>query len=189
MLTTPEQIMSANKRHAETLLQAANVLLTSAERVSSLQMNIARSLMQDSMNNAKSLMGVQDVQELMALNASAAQPTVEKMVGFAKSLYDITTQAQEEFTKIIESQISDMNKDLVGSLDKIAKSAPAGSDVAMAAVKSAIVAANSAYDSMSRAAKQVSDMAEANVNAATDATVKALGTAAAGGGAESKKTA
>jgi len=52
---------------------------------------------------------------------------------------------------------------------------PAGSDVAVAAVKSAIAAANSAYDSMNKAAKQVAEIAEANVAAATSATVKAVG--------------
>ena len=48
----------------------------------------------------------------------------------------------------------------------------------MAAVNSAIAAANSAYDSMNKAAKQVAEIAEANVAAATNATVKAVGTAA-----------
>ncbi len=55
----------------------------------------------------------------------------------------------------------------------IAKNAPAGSDVAIAAVKSAIAAANTAYDNMTKAAKQVGEMAETNLAAATNATLKA----------------
>ena len=65
-----------------------------------------------------------------------------------------------------------------GLLDKASKSAPAGSDVAVAAVKSAIAAATSAFDNMNKAAKQVSEIAEANVAAATNATVKAVGSSA-----------
>ena len=44
-------------------------------------------------------------------------------------------------------------------------------------MRSAVAAANSAYDSMTKAARQVTDLAEANVSAATDATVKAVSTA------------
>ncbi|HQZ02626.1 MAG TPA: phasin family protein, partial [Thauera sp.] len=99
---------------------------------------------------------------------------------YARSVYEITSQSQEEVSKVMESQVAEMNKGVATALDKAAKSAPAGSDVAVAAVKSAIAAANSAYDSMSKAAKQVAEIAEANVAAATDATVKAVSTPAKG---------
>jgi hypothetical protein len=90
-------------------------------------------------------------------------------------VYEIATQTQEELSKVVEGQFSEMNKNVATALDKAAKNAPAGSDVAVAAVKSAIAAANSAYDSMTKAAKQVAEIAEANVAAATNATVKAVG--------------
>ena len=57
----------------------------------------------------------------------------------------------------------------MGLLDKYAKNAPAGSDVAIAAVKSALAAANSAYDSFAKVAKQATEIAEANIAAATAA--------------------
>ena len=55
------------------------------------------------------------------------------------------------------------------------RSLPAGSDVAVAAVKSAMAAANSAYDSFTKVVKQATDMAEANVTAATATVVKQAG--------------
>jgi adenine-specific DNA methylase len=102
-------------------------------------------------------------------------------------VYEIASQSQEEFSKLFEAQIAELNKNLATALDKAAKSAPAGSDVAVAAVKSAIAAANSAYDSVSKAAKQVAEIAEANVAAATNATVKAVAAAPKAG--SSKKVA
>jgi len=59
-------------------------------------------------------------------------------------------------------------------LEKAAKSAPAGSDVAVAAVQSAIAAATSAFDNMRKTAKQVTELAQNNVAAATSATTKAV---------------
>jgi hypothetical protein len=100
------------------------------------------------------------VQEVISLQATLAQPSVEKAVAYSRSVYEIAAQTQEEFSKLVEAQFAEVNKNVASSLDKAAKSAPAGSDVAVAAVKSAIAAANSAYDTMSKAAKQVAEIAE-----------------------------
>ena len=176
---TPEQFTAANKANIETLLTLANSAFASAERLAALNLNTARSVLEDGVANTKALLAAKDVNELMNLQASLAQPIVEKAVAYARSVYEITSQSQEELSKLFEAQMAELNKGVATALDKAAKSAPAGSDVAVAAVKSAIAAANSAYDSMSKAAKQVAEIAEANVAAATNATVKAVSAAKA----------
>jgi phasin family protein len=179
MSVTTEQFASANKANVETLLTIANTAFASAERLAALNLNTARAMLEDSVANAKALLAVKDVQQLVAMQTTLAQPAVEKAVAYSRSVYEIATQTQEELSKVVEGQFSEMNKNVASALDKAAKNAPAGSDVAVAAVKSAIAAANSAYDSMTKAAKQVAEIAEANVAAATTATVKAVGTNAA----------
>jgi phasin family protein len=178
MYATPEQIVASNKANVETLLTLANAAFGSAERLAALNLNTARAFLEDSVNNAKAVLAAKDINELTNLQASLAQPMLEKSVAYARSVYEISTQSQEEISKVLEGQVAEMNKGLAAALDKAAKSAPAGSDVAVAAVKSAIAAANSAYDSVSKAAKQVAEIAEANVAAATSATVKAVSTTA-----------
>jgi phasin family protein len=179
MYATPEQFVAASKANVEAMLTLANTAFANTERLAALNLNTARGFLEDSVANTKALLGAKDVQELMSLQTSLAQPAVEKMVSFSRSVYEISAQAQEEMSKVFESQIAEMNKSVAILLDKAAKSAPAGSDVAVAAVKSAIAAANSAYDSMNKAAKQVAEITEANVTAATEATVKAVSSAAA----------
>jgi phasin family protein len=181
MFATPEQFTAANKANVETLLTLANTGFASAERLAALNLNTARTALEDSVANAKTLLAVKDVQELLSLQSSLAQPAVEKAVAYARSVYEIATQTQEEISKVVEAQVAELNTAIAAALDKAAKSAPAGSDVAVAAVKSAIAAANSAYDSVSKAAKQVAEIAEANVAAATSATVKAVSAPAKGG--------
>ena len=175
MNATTEQFATANKATVETLLTVANTAFASAERLAALNLNTARAMLEDSVANAKALLGVKDVQQLIAMQTTLAQPAVEKAVAYSRSVYEIATQTQEELTKVVEGQFSEINKNVSVALDKAVKNAPAGSDVAVAAVKSAIAAANSAYDSMTKAAKQVAEIAEANVAAATTATVKAVG--------------
>ncbi len=174
MSTTPEQFVALNKANVETLLTLANTAFASAERIAALNLNTARAVLEDTVAYAKALMAAKDVQELLALQSALAQPVVEKAVAYSRSIYEIASQTQEEVSKLFEAQVAEANKNLAAALDKAAKSAPAGSDVAVAAVKSAIAAANSAYDSVTKAAKQVAEIAEANVAAATSATVKAV---------------
>jgi phasin family protein len=178
MYTTPEKLASANKANVETLLTLANTAFASAERLAALNLNTARTLLEESVSNAKSLLGAKDAQDLVGLQSSLGQPAVEKIAAYSRSVYEIATQTQEEISKVFEGQFAELNKNVASALDIAAKNAPAGSDVAVAAVKSAIAAANSAFDSMSKAAKQVTEIAEANVAAATNATVRAVATPA-----------
>jgi hypothetical protein len=59
-------------------------------------------------------------------------------------------------------------------VDGAAKNAPAGSETAMAVMKSAVAAANNAFESVQKAVKQASDMAEANFHAASNTAVSAV---------------
>jgi phasin family protein len=179
MFTTPAQFATSNKTNVEAMLTLANTAFASAERLAALNLNTARALLEDSVSNAKALLGVKDIQGFVALQTTLAQPAAEKAVAYSRSIYEIATQTQEEVSKIVESQFAEANKNVTAALDLATKNAPAGSDVAVAAVKSAIAAANSAYDNMTKAVKQVAEITEANVTAATNATVKAVGTTAA----------
>ena len=178
MLTTPEQLATANKANVETLLTIANTAFASAERLAALNLNTARAVLEDSVANAKALLAVKDVQQLIAMQASLAQPNVEKAVAYSRSVYEISAQTQEELSKMVEAQFGDFQKTVAGLLDKAAKSAPAGSEVAVAAVKTAIKTANEAYEGLNKAAKQAAEVAEASVSAATEATLKAANVAA-----------
>ncbi|MQY52639.1 phasin family protein [Rhodocyclus tenuis] len=189
MTNATEQFTAANKASVEALLSLANSALAGAERVAALNLNTARALLEDSVTNTKALLGAKDVQEALAVQASLAQPSVEKVVSYSRSFYEISAQSQEEIAKLLEAQYGEFQKTVAGLLDQATKTAPAGSDVAVAAVKSAFAAANSAFDSLNKAAKQVAEITEANVAAATNATVKAVSATAAATGATKKKAA
>ncbi len=174
MSINPEQFAAANKAAVDSLLSVANTALASAERIASLNLETARSVLEDSVANTKALMGAKDPQEALSIQASLAQPSVEKVVAYSKSVYEISNETQEQLAKMVEAQFGDFQKNIAAMLEKAAKSAPAGSDVAVAAVQSAIAAANSAFDNMRKTAKQVTEMAQTNMAAATSATAKAV---------------
>ena len=172
MYVTPEQIAANGKLGVETLLSLANANFAAYEKLAALNFNVTKNAFEDSMNHAKALLNAKDVQEYVNINVAAAQPNLEKAIAYSRSVYELATQQQAEFTRFCEGQAGEMNKSLVGALDKFAKNARAGSDVAVAAVKSALAAANSAYDSLTKVAKQATEIAEANIAAATAAVGK-----------------
>jgi phasin family protein len=173
MFTTPEQFAAANKASVDALLSLANTALASAERIAALNLNTARSMLEDGMANAKAVLGAKDPQEAMTLSVAQAQPAVEQVVAYNRSLYEISAQSKEEVAKVLEGQFSDYQKQVANLLDQATKNAPAGSDVAVAAVKSALTAASSAFDNMKNVVKQAAEIAEANIATASEATVKA----------------
>lgn len=170
MYVTPEQIAATNKAGVEAILGLANSQFAAFERLSALNFNATKAAFEEAIGHTKALMGAKDVQEFVNLNATAAQPALEKAIAYSRSIYEVANQTQSELTKAIEAQAAEFNKSVVGLLDKYSKNAPAGSDVAVAAVKSALAAANSAYDSFTKVAKQATEIAEANFAAASSVT-------------------
>lgn len=175
MYASPEQFTAGNKASLDALFSIANAQFIAFERLSALNFETTKATFEDSVNQAKALLSVKDAQELLNLSAASAQPALEKVIAYSRNVYEVATQTQAEVTKLAETQAAEMNKTVVSLLDKLTKNAPAGSDVAVAAVKSAMAAANSAYDSFAKVVKQATDMAEANVTAATATVVKEAG--------------
>ncbi|HEX5477020.1 MAG TPA: phasin family protein [Burkholderiales bacterium] len=173
MYVTPEQIQAANKANVETFLAVANAQFAALEKLASINTGIVRSAVEDSIANTRALLGAKDVQEFVNLQNSFAQPALEKAIAYSKSVYEVATGTNSELSKVTERRVAEWNENFVSLLDKVSKSSPAGSDVAVAAVKSMLAAANSAYDNFNKVAKQATEMAEANVSAATE-TVKGM---------------
>ena len=171
MYVTPEQIQAAQKANMEALLAVASFQFNAMEKLANLNANAVKAAFEDSVTNTRALMGAKDVQEFASLQSTLAQPTLEKAIAWSKSVYEVATSANAEFSKLAEKRTAEWNENFASMLEKATKNAPAGSDVAVAAMKQMITAANSAYDNLNKVAKQATEMAEANVAAATD-TVK-----------------
>ena len=168
MYVTPEQFQAANKANIDAVLALATSQYAAFERFANLNATAFKTVFEDAIANARALAGAKDAQEFISLQTSFAQPTIEKAVAYSKSVYEVATQANAEFSKMTEKRVAEWNENFVSLLDKAAKNAPAGSDVAVTAMKQMIAAANSAYDNMTKVAKQATEIAEANVAAATE---------------------
>ena len=173
MYQIPEQLTAWSKTNLDTAVRFAGIALEGAERLLEVQLKAAKSAFADGVQQAKTLTEVKDPQEFAQFKNTLLQPNLENATAYVKDVYDVATATQTEISKLVEEQVAEFNKQVVTGLDKIVKLAPAGSEVAVAAVKSTISAINSTYDNLSKSAKQVAEITQANVEAATSQVVHA----------------
>jgi phasin family protein len=172
-MLTPEQVVAANKANVETLFGLTNKAFEGVEKLVELNLQVARTALGEIAEGAKAAMSIKDAQELLALQAGMLQPSAEKAVAYGRHVYEIAATTNAEVSKVAEAQMADMQKKFIASVDSAIKNAPAGTENAVSLVKSAIAAANNAYESVHKAAKQAADIADANIQAVTNTAVKA----------------
>jgi phasin family protein len=179
-MLTAEQVVAANKANVETLFGLTNKAFEGVEKLVELNLQVAKAALGEAAEGTKAALSVKDAQELLALQAGLLQPSAEKAVAYGRHLYDIAASTNAEVAKVAESQMADMQKKFMASVDSAIKNAPAGTENAVSLVKSAMAAANNAYESVQKAAKQAADIADANFQAVTNTAVKATQGAAKG---------
>lgn len=172
MYAVPEQFTAANKATVQALIDYTSLAFQSAERLADFQFQSSRAAMAETLANVRALSGVKDVQEFNKFVSALTQPTVERSTAYAKHVQSLLGEVQGDFSKFFDAQFAEANKRLSTLIEQAAQSAPGGSDAAMAAIKSALSAANQAYDAASKAGKQLTEMAEASVQAVTSAPKK-----------------
>ena len=177
-MLTPEQVMAAHKASFETLFGLTTKAFEGVEKLVELNVTASKAALTEAAGTTQALLTVKDAQELMALQAALLQPLAEKTAAYSRHLYDIAAGTGAEFGRAFEAQAADTQKKFLAVVDNAAKNAPAGSETAVAVFKSAVAAGNNALESVQKAVKQASDVAEANFNAVASTAVNASKTTA-----------
>jgi phasin family protein len=167
MTVSNEQFAAASKAGIESFFSIAKAGFEGMEKLTELNVATAKALFDDVSTNTRAILEIKDPKELLALNTSLAQPSLEKSISYSRHVYGIVTESQAALRRAAEEQAATAQKEFAALIDKSLKSAPAGSESAVAALKSAMAAATSAYDNASKIVKQAVDLAESNFANAT----------------------
>lgn len=163
-MMTVEQVMASQKANVETLLGLTAKAFEGVEKIVELNLSASKAALAESGDTAKAMLSVKDAQELLALQSGLLQPLAEKTAAYSRHLYEIATGASSEFTKAFESQAAEAQQQFAGLVEAAAKNAPAGSETAVAVMKSSVAAATNALESVQKAVKQATEVAESNFN-------------------------
>jgi phasin family protein len=161
-MLTVEQIMASHKANVETLLGLTAKAFEGVEKIVELNLTASKAALAQTSEHAKALLSVKDAQELIALQSAMLQPLAEKSATYSRHLYDIASGSSAEFSKTFENQTNEVQQKFLELVNTAAKDAPAGSESAVAVMRSAVTAANNALESVQKAVKQAKDVAESN---------------------------
>jgi phasin family protein len=179
LFNVPEDVASQTKANFEQALRFTEKATEASEKLFELNVRTAKAAGADVVSQIKALTSVKDVQELAGLQTTFAQSNAEKVAGYARAVYGWATETQGEVSRLFETQVAEINKNIVETIDRAAKSAPTGSEFAFAALKSALTAANQAYDVISKAGKQVAAYTETTLSTPVVTSATAADVAAA----------
>jgi phasin family protein len=178
-MLTAEQVLASQKATIETLFGLTGKAFEGVEKLVELNVTATKAALSEAAGSTQALLSVKDAQELLALQAAMFQPLAEKTAAYSRHLYDIASGTGAEFGRTFEAQAAEAQKKFLAVVDNAAKNAPAGSETAVAVFKSAVAAGTNALESVQKAVKQASDVAEANFNAVATQAVNAAKTTTA----------
>ena len=178
MSAIPQQVLNSQKAAIDSLVAFQGTVFTGFEKLVDLNLKVIKATLDEVSQASQKVSSVKDVQEAAALTQTLVQPGADKVMAYSKHVYDIVSSVQADLSKLGESHAAEGQKHVNDAIEQFTKHAPAGSESAVAMLKSSLAQATSAYDSMTKAAKQAAEVAEKNLSAAASASFKAAGDAA-----------
>ena len=163
-MTVANPLSEIGRAAAESAARATRISMDSAERAINVQLEYAKGALKQATLNARAVAQVKDVQELMAVRARIAENALENLMGYSRSLYEVASEAQSEYSRLAEERMARFQQAVTETVDQASKAAPAGSDVAVAAIKSQLAATTAAFDTFTKAARNLASYADASAS-------------------------
>lgn len=146
--------------------RATRTSIDSAERAIAVQLEYAKGALTQAALTANAVSQVKDVTEIASLRSRIAENTLENAMGYSRSLYEVASEAQAEYSKLAEERMSAFQQAVTAGVEQAAKASPGGNDMAVAAMKSQLAATTAAFDTFTKAARNLASFADAGVKSA-----------------------
>jgi phasin family protein len=176
MFITADQITATNKANFDAAKGLTTKSFAGFEKLVELNLAAAKALMTEAFSHAQTALAAKDPQQFLALQTGLVKPMAEKAAAYGRHVYGIAVETSAEFTKTFEGKTAEAQKAFNQVVENVAKNAPAGTESAVAVLKSALASSQNAIESAQVSAKKALQVAESNLTAVTE---QALSAAAA----------
>src|SRR6185437_8821885 len=157
MSAIPQQVLARQKAAVNTFVAAQSAVFEGFEKLIDLNLKVVKATLDEVSQKSQQATDLKDAQDVSSFISASAQPSADKALAYSKHLYDIFAGVQTELSKLAEAQIAEGREQVNAAVEQLTKNAPAGSESAVAMLKSSLATATSAYDSLAKAAKQAAD--------------------------------
>jgi len=157
------------KKGAGAYSEFSSMAFENFEKLNDLNIKYLKSSMKEASEKASEGLELKDIPETVSFWQAMAEPMSAKVATYYKEIYKINSGFVKAAASLIEAETEEVGKTVSEKVSEFSKSAPAGSEGVVAMTKSSIAASTSTYESMTKAAKQVLEIVDSNVEAATKA--------------------
>lgn len=166
-MNTPksEQIAAAQKANAEAMLALMRSTLDNIEKLATLNLSAMRESLQAGAENASTLLEAKDPKQALAVQASIAEPGLERTRSYYHNLYELVLNMQKDITNVMESHYKSLSENAESAIEETTSKMPAGGDVFATAMKSMLQASSQAFDRMNFMAQQMAQITDSNLKA------------------------
>ena len=155
MVTKPEQFSELQRKNMEAAMRLAQMSIENSQRIVALQVDVAKTLFQDSVDNAKALATAQDPQQAVALRTQYTQGTTQKMIEAAREIAEIGNSSRTEFSRLMTEQLASGSKDMMEAFQSFFTSLPGQNNNVVEAMQQAMAQANKAFEQITEASANV----------------------------------
>jgi phasin family protein len=168
-----EQISAAQKASAEVLMTLMRTSFEGMQRLAELNMAAARETFSNNVAGVSKLAASKDMGDVARANQEMARP--ERLMEYWRNVYDLVSAMQKDVTSVMQANYTQLTRSAASAIEQKKSSAMDGSDVIANVMKNMLEQTNKAFDNMTAVASQMTNMANANIQAATNATAKTVG--------------
>lgn len=179
-----DDLFQLHKSHALTLFALAGEAFQGFQRIAELNLRVGRSVLAESGTRLQEMKPDTTRTDWLANPSRFAQSAGEKVQSYQRHIGDIAAATQSGLAKIADAHYEQFTRDAQTCIDNWVKHAPAGSEAAAIALKSAFSTANSTAETVRKSVQSAMEVAQGNVAVLA---ARASGQAAAQSGARREK--
>jgi phasin family protein len=150
MATKPEQVNELQKKSLEAAVQLAQLSIENTQRVIEVQVAVAKSLFEDSVNNAKALSGIKNPQEAVQLRTRFAQNSAEKVFAGAREIAEIAAKAQSQIGKFVGEQLTNSSAEVLETIQQMFQGLPIADQGTLNAIQNTLNTTRAAVEQLTR---------------------------------------
>ncbi|OUL70496.1 phasin family protein [Paraburkholderia hospita] len=168
-----DQIAATRQANLDLFFGLSSKAVEGVEKLAALNTQAIRATVSDTFDLAQKSLSVKEPQDWLALQNGAAAAIAEKVQSYSRQVFDIASATQAEFARVGQAQGEAYRRQMQTVVEDATKNAPTGSEAAMAALNSAIAAANTLYETLQGASQQAVEVTRSNLDMAAAASKSA----------------
>jgi phasin family protein len=170
-LSSPDPVAAA-KANLDACFALTGKVFEGVEKLAALNLQVVKTSLADAQEQFTKAPAT-DPQHWFALQAGSTAPFAEKWLSYSRQVVEIASATQAEIAQVAQAHYERYNARVHALVDEAAQRAPAGSEAAVTAWKSALAATTTLYDTLQRTGQQAVQMAESQFEAITATASKA----------------